>query len=195
MKKAIVFLMVLGVFLAGVVAIENATTNVGFSFLDGGISNYNFVFTQKDKAVSSASGALAAEDGGNITISTASENLDGTKASTEFNFVWYFYSTQGLTVTLKVGAMQNTAATDVIEAWDILPEETAGSNSSTASLSRIEAPTTVNETTQGQDIVIVSKPNVMTENWGNIKLTGTVDLNGVAPDTYSSAITASISAE
>lgn len=195
MKKAIVFLMVLGVFLASVVAIENATTNVGFSFLDGGISNYNFVFTQKDGAVSSAAGALDAEDGGDIEISTTSENLNGTKASTEFNFVWYFYSTQGLTVTLKVGAMQNTAATDVIEAWDILPEKTAGSNGSTASLSKIEAPTTVNETTQGQDIVIVQKPTVMTENWGNIKLTGTVDLNGVAPDTYSSVITASISAE
>ena len=195
MKKAIVFLMVLGVFLAGVVAIENATTNVGFKFDDGGISKYNFIFTQDVSAVTTSSGAASAKDGGDITIDTSADNLNGTTASEVFNFVWYFYSTQGLNVTLKVGAMQTADKSTVIEDWNVSPEKSNGNDHNTATLSNIKAPTAAGETTSDQGIVTVAKPNVMTENWGVIKLTGTVDLEGVAPGTYSSAIIADITVQ
>lgn len=190
MKKAIVFLMVLGAFLTSVAASEVASTNVGFSFVDGGISKQNFIFTQDVSTVTTSSGAASAQDGGDITIATSS--LDGTAASTVFYFVWYFYSTQGLDVTLKVGAMQTSDRSTVIEDWDVLPEKSNGNIENTASYSNIDAPSTAGDTTSNKVIVTVAKPNVMTENWGVIKLTGTVDLDGVAPGIYSSEITADI---
>ena len=192
MKKAIVFLMVLGAFLTSVAANEVASTNVTFSFEDGGISKQNFIFTQDVSTVTTSSGAASAQDGGNITIDTRSDNLNGTKASEVFYFVWYFFSTQGLDVTLKVGAMQTSNKSDVIEDWDVLPEKSNGNNNNKAPSSNIDAPSTAGELTSDQVIVTVDKPNVMTENWGVIKLTGTVDLDGVDPGTYSSKITADI---
>ena len=193
MKKAIVFLMVLGAFLTSVAANEVASTDVTLSFEDGGISKQNFIFTQDVSTVTTSSGAASAQDGEAITIDTGSNNLNGTKASEVFYFVWYFFSTQGLDVTLKVGAMQTSDKSAVIGDWDVLPEKYNGnSNNNVTSYSNIDAPSATGELTSDQVIVTVDKPDVMTENWGVIKLTGTVDLDGVDPGTYSSKITADI---
>lgn len=192
MKKAIVFLMVLGVFTFNVFTAEVANTQVKFEFTSGGLTEQNFAFVTSATAVTDMTTAKTVQNVSSIPIEATSDDFTENSTFTEnFNFIWYYYSTEALNVTLKVGAMQNSGKTEELS-WTITPSSAFGNTNNTASYSEITAPD-VGDTTKDVEIVKVTAPNVMTQNWGNIQLAGVVDITGATPGTYTSKITAEIS--
>ena len=192
MKKAIVFLMVLGVFTFNVFTEEVANTLVTFSFSSDNLADQNFAFIDSTVTVDSMADARDAENDVDITIA-ASATEGSTTIKKDFNFIWYYYSADALEVTLKVGAMQNEGKSKALT-WKITPSSAFGNdnNTATALYSEITAPD-AGDNTENLEIVTVAAPTVMTQNWGNIKLAGVVDANGATPGKYTSAITAEIS--
>ena len=192
MKKAIVFLMVLGVFTFNVFTAEVAKTQVKFEFTSGGLTEQNFAFVTSATAVTDMTTAKTVQNVSSIPIEATSGDFTENSTFTEnFNFIWYYYSTEALNVTLKVGAMQtDDMANDL--GWTITPSKVTGTDANIASYSTITAPEKGESTTAGE-IVTVAAPNVMIQNWGNIQLAGVVDITGAAPGTYTSKITAEIS--
>ena len=191
MKKAIVFLMVLGVFTFNVFTANVASTEVEFTFSSDDLADQNFAFIDSTVTVDSMEDARVAVNNGNITMA-ASATEGSTTIKKDFNFIWYYYSADALKVTLKVGAMQNSGKTEELS-WTITPSSAFGNNNNTASYLEITAPD-AGDSTKNQDVVTVASTGVMKQSWGNIKLAGVVDANGATPGTYTSAITAEISA-
>ena len=184
--------MVLGVFTFNVFTAEVANTQVEFEFTSGELTEQNFAFVTSATTVTDMTTAKTVQNVSSIPIEATSDDFTENSTFTEnFNFIWYYYSTEALNVTLKVGAMQNSGKTEELS-WTITPSSAFGNTNNTASYSEITAPD-VGDTTKDVEIVKVTAPNVMTQNWGNIQLAGVVDITGAAPGTYTSKITAEIS--
>lgn len=184
--------MVLGVFTFNVFTAEVANTQVEFEFTSGELTEQNFAFVTSATTVTDMTTAKTVQNVSSIPIEATSDDFTENSTFTEnFNFIWYYYSTEALNVTLKVGAMQAADKANDL-GWTITPSKSAGNDANTASYSTIIAPEKGESATAGE-IVTVAAPNVMTQNWGNIQLAGVVDITGAAPGTYTSKITAEIS--
>lgn len=197
MKKAIVFAMVLAVFLMTALAAVpgNPSTEVSLTINNESLEKFNIAFTED--AVTSLTAASTAENVGSITMT--SPDAGATEVSEEFNLVWYIYSTSNLGVEIAVGPMKDSG-TNVVP-FGITPETDStnkdGTENKAINDSEITAPGTSAEQSTKSTIVTVAvaKDGKMTQSYGNVKLTGTVDLVGAVPASYSSAITTTVTSD
>ena len=193
MKKAILFVLVLGFVLMGVVA--DATTAVELNYAVDNISATKIIF-----------GTSAIENMTNIVAPTTSNDADlvmttpskgATSATIDFYLSWYHYSPAALEVTLKVGAMKAESNPVSYLSWEVTPTVDSTykeGTENTATPQKITASTTDPNTTT--DMIVVSVANnaegKMIQSFGNVKLVGVATLTGAKPEDYTSSITAAI---
>ena len=198
MKKAIVFAMVLAVFLMTALAAEldnNPSTQVSLTISNESLEKFNIAFTEE--AVTSLAAASTTENVGSITM--ASPAAGATEVSEEFNLVWYIYSTSNLGVEIAVGPMKDSG-TNVVP-FGITPEtdstNKSGTENTAANGSEITAPVTSDGQPTKSTIVTVATAagGKMAQSYGNVKLTGKVNLVGAVPASYSSTITTTVTSE
>ena len=191
MKKAIVFAMVLAVFLMTALAAEldnNPSTQVSLTISNESLEKFNIAFTEE--AVTSLAAASTTENVGSITM--ASPAAGATEVSEEFNLVWYIYSTSNLEVEIAVGPMKDSG-TNVVP-FGITPVTDStnkdGTENTAINGSEITAPGTSGDQPTKSTIVTVAtaEGGKMAQSYGNVKLTGKVNLVGAVPASYSSEI-------
>ena len=198
MKKAIVFAMVLAVFLMTALAAEldnNPSTQVSLEISNESLEKFNIAFT-KD-AVTSLAAASTADNVGSIPMTIP--DAGATEVSEEFNLVWYIYSTSNLGVEIAIGPMKDSG-TNVVP-FGITPVTDSTNRSGTENTaingSEITAPGTSDGEPEESTIVTVATATggKMAQSYGNVKLTGTVDLVGAVPASYSSVITTTVTSD
>lgn len=191
MKKAILFVLVLGFVLMGIMA--DAETKVELNIDTQALSTSNVVFSKSEiTSMEEAAKATTISDGLTIT------NLNGgdEEASIDFYLTWYHYSPAVLEVTLKVGAMKTDTS---YLPWTVTPS--LGSNQSgtanSATMTAITAPEETGTTTKDGVVVsvVANSDNKMVQSYGNVKLSGNAVLTSAVTGNYSSTIIAEITSD
>ena len=194
MKRAIVFLMIIGVVLMSVIAADpnQPQTNVNFTFSTENLEKFNIQFTED--AIEAMETAASTNSGvGEFTMDAPAQGA--TEKSIDFNLVWYLYSDGGITVDLTVNPMKTdngdvlgwTVASTVDSTYKAGTSNTAGGQS-------IQAPISAEAQGTTKQIVNVAAnaDGKMTQSYGNVALTGTATVDNAKPDTYKSLITTTV---
>ena len=191
MKKAILFVLVLGFVLMGIMA--DAETKVELAIDTKALSTSNVVFSKSEiTSMEEAAEATTISDG--LTITNFNEGNE--EASIDFYLTWYHYSPAVLEVTLKVGAMKTDTS---YLPWTVTPS--LGSNQSgtanSATMTAITAPEETGTTTKDGVVVSVkaNSDNKMVQSYGNVKLSGNAVLTSAVTGNYSSTIIAEITSD
>lgn len=191
MKKAILFVLVLGFVLMGIMA--DAETKVKLDIDTNALSTSKVVFSRSEiTSMEEAAEATSISDGLTIT------NLNGgdEEASIDFYLTWYHYSPAALEVTLKVGAMKTDTS---YLPWTVTPSlgSKQGGTANSASMTEITAPKEIGTTTKDGVVVSVAAnlDNKMVQSYGNVKLSGSAVLTSAVTGNYSSTIIAEITSD
>ena len=191
MKKAILFVLVLGFVLMGIMA--DAETKVKLDIDTKALSTSKVVFSRSEiTSMEEAAEATTISDGLTIT------NLNGgdEEASIDFYLTWYHYSPAALEVTLKVGAMKTDTS---YLPWTVTPSlgSKQSGTANSASMTAITAPEEIGTTTKDGVVVSVdaNSDNKMVQSYGNVKLSGSAVLTSAVTGNYSSTIIAEITSD
>ena len=187
MKKAILFVLVLGFVLMGIMADEDTLVKLNYSASD--LSTTKIVFGLN--VIQNMQGVIDADNDSDLDMKPGTGDDE---ATIDFYLSWYHYSPDALEVTLEVGAMKNDTS---YLPWAITPTLDStykGGTANTANVSKITAPSTTDTTITDQIVVTVAanSEGKMTQSYGNVKLSGVATLKDAVPGTYNSSITAAI---
>lgn len=191
MKKAILFVLVLGFVLMGIMA--DAETKVKLDIDTKALSTSNVVFSRSEiTSMEEAAEATTISDGLTIT----NPNGGDEEASIDFYLTWYHYSPAALEVTLKVGAMKTDTS---YLPWTVTPSLGSNQNgtANSATMTAITAPEETGTTTKDGVVVSVkaNSDNKMVQSYGNVKLSGSAVLTSAVTGNYSSTIIAEITSD
>ena len=191
MKKAILFVLVLGFVLMGIMA--DAETKVKLDIDTKALSTSNVVFSRSEiTSMEEAAEATTISDGLTIT----NPNGGDEEASIDFYLTWYHYSPAVLEVTLKVGAMKTDTS---YLPWTVTPSLGSNQNgtANSATMTAITAPEETGTTTKDGVVVSVkaNSDNKMVQSYGNVKLSGSAVLTSAVTGNYSSTIIAEITSD
>ena len=195
MKKAIVFLMVVAIFLSNIVAEINETQQgkVTFEFSSDNLEKVNMKFA--DAAASDMTTASTADGTGySKTITPSKDGSAVTSQTATFYFIWYVYTEKNIKVDLAVTPL--TYNTEHIK-WKIEPSVVAEgdsyegiSNTAQPQFVEFEAADANNKTIE--NVVTLTGNGKMHQSWGSVKLVGTATLDDSVPGDYVSTITATM---
>lgn len=196
MKKAIVFLMVVAIFLSNIVAEINETKDgkVTFEFSSDKLEKVNMKFA--DAAASDMTTASAADETDYSKIITPSKDGSAVTSQTAtFYFIWYVYSEKNIEVDLAVTPL--TYDTDKHIKWKIEPSVVPAGDSyegipNTAQPQFVEFEVANANNKTIENVVTLTGNGKMHQSWGSVKLVGTATLDDSVPGDYVSTITATM---
>ena len=191
MKKAILFVLVLGFVLMGIMA--DAETKVELDIDTEALSTSNVVFSKSEiTSMEEAAEATTISDG--LTITNL--NVGDEEASIDFYLTWYHYSPAVLEVTLKVGAMKTDTS---YLPWTVTPSlgSKQSGTANSATMTAITAPEETGTTTSDGVVVsvVANSDKKMVQSYGNVKLSGNAVLTSAVTGNYSSTIIAEITSD
>ena len=195
MKKAIVFLMVVAVFLSNIVAVINETKQgqVTFEFSSDNLEKVNMKFADAAASDMNAASTAAAADYSK-TITPSKEGSAVTSQTVTFHFIWYVYSEKNIEVDLAVTPL--TYNSNNIK-WKIEPSVVAEGDSydgisNTAQPQSVEFEVADVNNKTIENVVTLTGDGKMHQSWGSVKLVGTATLDNSEPGDYVSTITATM---
>ena len=195
MKKAIVFLMVVAVFLSNIVAVINETKQgqVTFEFSSDNLEKVNMKFADAAASDMNAASTAAAADYSK-TITPSKEGSAVTSQTVTFHFIWYVYSEKNIEVDLAVTPL--TYNSNNIK-WKIEPSVVAEGDSydgisNTAQPQSVEFEVADVSNKTIENVVTLTGDGTMHQSWGSVKLVGTATLDDSKPGDYVSIITATM---